>query len=118
MITKATYEINGKSYEFPLFERVRQHCNHLGCFSHRTHPCEGCGQMNGYDLSKPKYYTPEMYKEITGEELDYGSPLKFLSLHRREWIEGTYYGGEGKLKSIIHFTGQPKPPIDYKGEEN
>lgn len=38
----------------PVLEPIRlfrtNPCEHRGCFSHRTHPCEGCGYMGGWPV--------------------------------------------------------------------
>jgi hypothetical protein len=40
-------------------------CDHIGCLSHLTHPCEGCGRING--KSKAKVIT------------DFGGLMRFAS---------------------------------------
>jgi len=27
--------------------KQKQPCNHIGCYNHETHPCEGCGRILG-----------------------------------------------------------------------
>ena len=29
-------------------------CTHPGCLSHVSHPCEGCGRIGGYRVTKPR----------------------------------------------------------------
>jgi len=31
----------------PIRFKSGQPCNHKGCLSHKTHPCEGCGRIEG-----------------------------------------------------------------------
>lgn len=43
-----------------------QPCEHKGCLSHISHPCEGCGRIGG----KGVVLTPEEYDtEITEEDI-------------------------------------------------
>ena len=30
-----------------MIEEVRPPCKHRGCYNHITHPCEGCGRIQG-----------------------------------------------------------------------
>ena len=34
-------------------------CGHSGCLSHFTHPCEGCGRIQGYEFSEDVHYAAE-----------------------------------------------------------
>jgi hypothetical protein len=42
-----------------------QPCNHKGCLSHITHPCEGCGRIAG----KGNAYIPLTLTEILSKNL-------------------------------------------------
>jgi hypothetical protein len=41
-------------------------CNHKGCLSHITHPCEGCGRIGGKTIVK-NFKSKELIEKITYE---------------------------------------------------
>lgn len=49
-------------------------CNHAGCLSHRTHPCEGCGRIGG------RYFTIGTSNQIAKGKIE--------EFH--EWLAGNY----------------------------
>lgn len=131
MTTKATLEVNGKSYEFPLFEECTcgEGKENLPRFNRTSTvisvlplipiTCTSC-QGTGYDLSKPIYYTPEKYREITGDW-----PMEDVGLfyhgidkkwHKNDDVVDLAYCMALNIVCVIHFMGQSAPPpIDYKG---
>ena len=120
-------------------EGLFEPCSHIGCLAHTSHPCEGCGRVNGECSTCkgkgtiPIYYTPEQYERITGKSypddayIHYGVYLTNTVISRNpevceesnfSWRQPVPYENHKNHKNVVIVqTAQPAPDADYRPEE-
>lgn len=64
------------------FYKAGEPCNHPGCLSHRTHPCEGCGRIAG---EKVEPVSIAYKSEPVGEVYRYGKDSAGMQWHGIHW---------------------------------
>lgn len=42
-------------------------CSHVGCLAHRSHPCEGCGRIEGSREKTQEFYRRRREQRDTSE---------------------------------------------------
>lgn len=75
-------------------------CEHLGCLNHRTHPCEGCGRVQGQGKSYA-YLFPEL-DPLKKSWID-AAPYKVM-LHRRRYAptgDTMFQGSAGEYYALV-----------------
>ena len=92
----------------PIY-KPNQPCRHLGCLSHITHPCEGCGRIGGlYPPGTPPYNKEladkliEQYKQTA-----FGRETAFRGLEYIEvYDENDDYVGRFSDEKFIEWMGK------------
>jgi len=82
-------------------------CKHVGCLSHRTHPCEGCGRIEG----KYPELTVELVKKVAMKHYEEGGDTIiecWSDAEIQDWIDGTgewaetpLNGAKGTMKDLL-----------------
>jgi len=89
-----------------------QPCRHLGCLSHITHPCEGCGRIGGqYPPGSPPYNKDLADKLIEQyNETAFGREIAFRGLDYIEVYDedDDYVGRFSDEKFIKWMCPQPQ----------
>ncbi len=100
-------------------------CDHPGCLSHISHPCEGCGRVGGRwpeDIPKARKSDPETSHEAAKSMTDEAASqrrqiLEYLQAHGPTTADGLDEGCNLRLTSAGRRLSEMKGLVKRTGEK-